>query len=64
MIDRGIETTHYPVLHELETYASYARMGSLPNAEAVAARHLALPLSSYTTSEQVDVVVAALRAGL
>jgi dTDP-4-amino-4,6-dideoxygalactose transaminase len=64
MIDRGIETTHYPVLHELETYASYARMGSLPNAEAVAARHLALPLSSYTTPEQVDVVVAALRAGL
>ena len=34
-------------------------MGSLPNAEAAADRHLALPLSSHTTPEQIELVVDA-----
>ena len=61
---RGIQTARYPVLHELTEYKPFARMGSLPNAEAAADRHLTLPLSSHTTLEQVDVVVDAVRAAV
>jgi dTDP-4-amino-4,6-dideoxygalactose transaminase len=62
--DRGVETTYYPALHELQAYASYAARGSLPNAEAAADRHLALPLSAHLTPEQVDSVVSAVQAAL
>jgi dTDP-4-amino-4,6-dideoxygalactose transaminase len=58
----GIQTTRYPVLHALTEYAPYAPMGSLPHAEAVAERHLALPLSSHTTTEQVERVADAVRS--
>jgi dTDP-4-amino-4,6-dideoxygalactose transaminase len=61
---RGIQTTRYPVLHALTEYAPYATMGSLPHAEAAADRHLALPLSSHTTPEQVALVVDAVRAAV
>jgi dTDP-4-amino-4,6-dideoxygalactose transaminase len=61
---RGIQTTRYPVLHALSEYAGLAPMGSLPRAEAAADRHLALPLSSHTTPEQVELVVDAVRAAL
>ena len=61
---RGIQTTRYPVLHALTEYAPYAPLGSLPNAEAAADRHLALPLSSHTTLEQLELVVDALRAAV
>jgi dTDP-4-amino-4,6-dideoxygalactose transaminase len=61
---RGIQTTRYPVLHALTEYAPLAPAGSLPHAEAVADRHLALPLSSHTTPEQIDRVVEAVRAAL
>jgi dTDP-4-amino-4,6-dideoxygalactose transaminase len=61
---RGVQTTRYPVLHELTEYASYAAYGSLPAAEAAADRHLALPLSSHTTPEEIDLVVDAVRAAL
>jgi dTDP-4-amino-4,6-dideoxygalactose transaminase len=64
MTSRGIQTTRYPVLHALTEYAPYAEMGSLPAAEAAAERHLALPLSSYTTPEQVELVVDAVRAAV
>jgi dTDP-4-amino-4,6-dideoxygalactose transaminase len=62
--DRGVQTTRYPVLHELTEYASYAAIGSLPNAEAAADRHLALPLSAGMSDEQVGLVVDAVRAAL
>jgi dTDP-4-amino-4,6-dideoxygalactose transaminase len=62
--DRGVQTTRYPVLHELTEYASYAAAGSLPNAEATADRHLALPLSAGMSAEHVDAVVDAVRAAL
>ncbi len=60
----GVQTTRYPVLHELTEYASYASYGSLPSAEAAADRHLALPLSSHTTPEEIALVVDAVRAAL
>jgi dTDP-4-amino-4,6-dideoxygalactose transaminase len=60
----GVQTTRYPVLHELTEYAGYAQYGSLPNAEAAADRHLALPLSSHTTPEEIGLVVDAVRAAL
>jgi dTDP-4-amino-4,6-dideoxygalactose transaminase len=60
----GVETTRYPVLHALSEYARLAPMGALPRAEAAADRHLALPLSSHTTPEQVDRVVDAVHAAL
>ena len=60
----GVQTTRYPVLHELTEYASYATYGSLPAAEAAAHRHLALPLSSHTTPEEIALVVEAVRAAL
>jgi dTDP-4-amino-4,6-dideoxygalactose transaminase len=52
------------VLHELTEYASYAEYGSLPAAEAAADRHLALPLSSHTTPEEITLVVDAVTAAL
>jgi dTDP-4-amino-4,6-dideoxygalactose transaminase len=61
---QGVQTTRYPVLHELTEYASYAVYGSLPEAEAAADRHLALPLSSHTTPEEIGLVVDAVRAAL
>jgi dTDP-4-amino-4,6-dideoxygalactose transaminase len=61
---RGIQTTRYPVLHELTEYAPFAPLGSLPNAEEAAVRHVTLPLSSHTTIEQVDLVVDAVRAAV
>jgi dTDP-4-amino-4,6-dideoxygalactose transaminase len=61
---QGVQTTRYPVLHELTEYASYASYGSLPAAEAAADRHLALPLSSHTTPEEIGLVVDAVRASL
>jgi dTDP-4-amino-4,6-dideoxygalactose transaminase len=61
---QGVQTTRYPVLHELTEYASYATYGSLPAAEAAADRHLALPLSSHTTPEEIALVVEAVRAAL
>lgn len=55
-----IQTTRYPVLHHL---TEFARFGSdLPNAEAAAERHLALPLSAHTTLEQVERVSSAVQA--
>lgn len=61
---RGVQTTHYPVLHALTEYAPFATMGSLPNAEAAADRHLALPLSSHTTPEELALVVDAVKAAV
>jgi dTDP-4-amino-4,6-dideoxygalactose transaminase len=62
LADRGIQTTRYPVLHALSEYGPFAPFGSLPAAEAVAERHLALPLSAFTTEAQLDLVAAAVAA--
>jgi dTDP-4-amino-4,6-dideoxygalactose transaminase len=61
---RSIQTTRYPALNHLTEFERYAARGSLPHAEAAAERHLALPMSAHTSLEQVERVVAAVRAAL
>ncbi len=59
---QGIYTTfRYPVLHRVSAYGSTAR---LPRAEWAAERTLCLPLHQALTDDDVDAVVAALRASL
>ncbi|HEY7836868.1 MAG TPA: DegT/DnrJ/EryC1/StrS family aminotransferase [Solirubrobacteraceae bacterium] len=62
--DAGIQTTWYPAVHCFTEYASFAPADGLPAASEVAGRHCALPLSSSTTSEDLEVVVDAVRAAL
>jgi dTDP-4-amino-4,6-dideoxygalactose transaminase len=61
LAEARIQTTRYPALQKLTEFARYDT--GLPNAEAAAERHLALPLSAHTTVEQVErvtqIVVAA-----
>ena len=59
--DAGIQTTWYPALHSFTDYRSFAPAGGLPAATEVAGRHCALPLSSSMRSEEVGVVVDAVR---
>ncbi|MEW2144968.1 DegT/DnrJ/EryC1/StrS family aminotransferase [Micromonospora vinacea] len=59
---QGIYTTfRYPILHRVAAYGSTAR---LPRAERAAERTLCLPMHQALTDDDVDAVVAALRASL
>ena len=51
---RGIQTTHYRALTGLSDYRD---LGPRPRTEDLAARHLALPLSSTYGEPEVDLVV-------
>ncbi len=51
---RGIQTTHYPAL---TTLSAYREPAPHPRTEALAARHLLLPLSSTYGVREVDLVV-------
>lgn len=62
--DAGIQTTWYPALHSFSDYGGYTPADGLPAATEAAARHCALPLSSSTTAEEVEIVVEAVRAAL
>ena len=62
LAEAGIQTTRYPALHALTEYAGTADYGSLPAAEAVAARHLALPLHAHLDEATIERVVGAVRA--
>ncbi len=62
--DAGIQTTWYPALHSFTDYGAFAPADGLPAATEVAARHCALPLSSSTTTEEVETVVDAVRSAL
>ena len=62
--DAGIQTTWYPALHSFTDYRDFAPADGLPAASEVAARHCALPLSSSTSEEEVELVVEAVRAAL
>jgi len=62
--DAGIQTTWYPALHSFTDYRSFAPADGLPLAAEVASRHCALPLSSSTTAEEVEIVVGAVREAL
>jgi dTDP-4-amino-4,6-dideoxygalactose transaminase len=57
----GIQTTWYPSLTSFTEYASHGRR---PVSEEVADRHVALPLSSSTTEDEISTVVRRLRAAL
>lgn len=61
LTDHGIQTTRYPVLHELTEYEPFAALGSLPNAEAAAERHLVLPISSHMTLDDAELVASVVR---
>ena len=63
LVERGIQTTRYPVLHTFTELAPLAASGSLPAAEAAADRHLVLPLSSHQ-DDTVDLVAGAVRDAL
>jgi dTDP-4-amino-4,6-dideoxygalactose transaminase len=60
----GVQTTWYPALHSFTDYRSFAAPGGLPAAGEVADRHCALPLSASMTGEEVETVVAAVRAAV
>jgi dTDP-4-amino-4,6-dideoxygalactose transaminase len=62
--EAGVQTTWYPALHCFTEYASFAPADGLPAASEVAGRHCALPLSSATTIDDVEVVVEAARGAL
>jgi len=62
--DAGIQTTWYPALHSFTEYGGYAPPDGLPAAAEAAGRHCALPLSSSTTAEEVEIVVETVRAAL
>ena len=62
--DAGIQTTWYPALHSFTDYRSFAPADGLPAATEVAERHCALPLSSSMTTEEVEIVVDAVRDAL
>ena len=60
----GIQTTWYPALHSFTEYQRFAPDGGLPQAEAIADRHCALPLSSSMDEAEIDAVVDAVAAVL
>jgi dTDP-4-amino-4,6-dideoxygalactose transaminase len=60
--DRGLQTTWYPALHSFTEYAGTALWGRLPNSEATAERHCALPMASSLTERELDLVADAARA--
>ncbi|MBI3558306.1 MAG: DegT/DnrJ/EryC1/StrS family aminotransferase [Deltaproteobacteria bacterium] len=62
--ERGIDTKiHYPIpIHMQEAAQALGyRKGSLPNTERQAQRILSLPVHSYLSEEQVELVAAAVR---
>ena len=62
--DAGIQTTWYPALHSFSDYRGTHLPDGLPRATEVADRHCALPLSSSTMAEEVEIVVEAVRSAL
>ncbi len=61
---RGVQTTWYPALHTFSDYRSMAPAGGLPRALEAAERHCALPLSSGTDEDELDIVVDAVAGAL
>jgi len=60
----GVQTTWYPAVHRFTEYRELDPELALPQVEAAAERHCAIPLSSSMTSDDVRVVVGAVRAAL
>ena len=62
--DNGVQTTWYPALHSFTEYEQFSPAGGLPQAQATADRHCALPLSSSMTEDEIDIVVEVVAAAL
>ncbi len=60
----GIQTTWYPALHCFTEYEQFAPPDGLPQAQATADRHCALPLSSTMQESEIDTVVEVVAAAL
>jgi dTDP-4-amino-4,6-dideoxygalactose transaminase len=64
LIERRIQTTFYPAITRLSLYAEQGRAYPCPRAEEFCSRHLALPLSSAMSFDQVDLACDELAAAL
>ena len=64
MIERRIQTSLYPAITQLSLYAEQGRRYPCPRAEDFSSRHLALPLSSVMSFDQVDLACDELAAAL
>ena len=63
LADRDVQTTWYPALQRFTEYRDQSRP-PVPNVEAAADRHCALPLSSTFTEDQVEAVIRAVTTAL
>lgn len=64
LAERRIQTTFYPALTALAIYSNGAAEHRCPRSDDFAARHLALPLATVMTAEDVDVAVGELATAL
>lgn len=64
LLANRIQTTFYPAITDLTIYAEAGREHPCPRAEEFAARHLALPLATVMTPEDVDLAVGELADAL
>ena len=55
---------YFKALHQHKAFAAYAPKGGLPVCEKLANRVLSLPMHPYVTDEQIDRVVAAVKAAV
>jgi dTDP-4-amino-4,6-dideoxygalactose transaminase len=60
----GVQTTWYPAIHQFTDYRQTYGELSLPQVEAAADRHCALPMSSGFTAEEVEIVVDAVKQAI
>ncbi|MFN8113664.1 MAG: DegT/DnrJ/EryC1/StrS family aminotransferase [Solirubrobacterales bacterium] len=64
LTERGIQTTFYPVITDLAVYERAGREHPCPHAVDFSARHMAMPLATVMTPEDVDLAVGELAAAL
>ena len=62
--DLGVQTTWYPAVHRFTDYVETFGELSLPNVEAAAERHCALPMSAHLSQEEIDIVVESVEEAL
>jgi dTDP-4-amino-4,6-dideoxygalactose transaminase len=64
LCDRGVQTTFYPSITTLSLYEAAGREHPCPLAEEMAARHLAMPLSTSMTPDDVELACSELAAAV
>jgi dTDP-4-amino-4,6-dideoxygalactose transaminase len=60
LAERGVQTTFYPAITTLSLYEQAGREHPCPRAEEMAERHLAMPLSTSMSAEDVELACAEL----